>query len=186
MPRIRTLKPELWQSEDFMSLSMVGQLAFIALITLADDEGRVKTTAKHLTVTCLRRASASVVQAQLGLMEARGMVLLYEIDGLSYVQLTNWKDHQQISHPSPSKLPGPNGFRNPPENSGVSARAGADRIGRDQGTEGIGRDGSGKGNHGGGKAAVVPITRGEKLSEYYERVADALDAGWKPSHEQAT
>ena len=41
-PRIRTLKPELWQDEKIGNLSRDARLLFIGLVTMADDEGRLR------------------------------------------------------------------------------------------------------------------------------------------------
>lgn len=41
-PRIRTLKPELWQNEKVGDLSHGARLLFVGLITMADDEGRFR------------------------------------------------------------------------------------------------------------------------------------------------
>ena len=50
MARIRRLKPDIWQSADFARLSLVGRLAFVIMITQADDEGRLRTGAHHLAL----------------------------------------------------------------------------------------------------------------------------------------
>jgi hypothetical protein len=126
MARIRTIKPELWTSEDFCALTAIGSLTFLALIGHADDYGRLKATPQHIATTMLHRAAtAARVADQLGVMEAHGMIRRYSANGADYIALPNWFAHQKISHPSKSAYPEPSGqtFLNFPENSGVHARA---------------------------------------------------------------
>ena len=40
MARKRMIDPNIWQSEDFNSLSLMGRLLFIGMFSNADDEGR--------------------------------------------------------------------------------------------------------------------------------------------------
>jgi hypothetical protein len=140
MPRIRSIKPEIWLSEDFRALSEAGRMTFICLITIADDAGRAKASANHLARVYLDCA-AELVQEQLDLMQELGMVVQYEVDGTHLIALTNWADHQRVDKPTPSKLPDPNsegsevrifsrGLANDPEPSRPS-RAIADRTGED-------------------------------------------------------
>ena len=139
MPRIRTLKPEIWQSQDFVALDNLGKLTFIALITLADDEGRVKTDAHHLAVTCLHGNRAPAIEKALSVLVQRRMLVIYRHRETIYMALVNWSVHQRVSHATPSRIPPPpespessGGFASAPEDSGASARARADRsIGSD-------------------------------------------------------
>lgn len=49
-PRIRSIKPEMWQDEDFGLLDPEAQLLFIGLISHADDHGRFKGSAMRVRV----------------------------------------------------------------------------------------------------------------------------------------
>jgi len=107
-PRIRTLKPEIWQSRDAIALSAVGKVAFVGMITLADDEGRLETDPQHLKDVVLHdNASLEEIQAQLELMTAKKMLVLYQVNDVPYAQLLNWNKHQKVDHPRPSALPPP-------------------------------------------------------------------------------
>lgn len=108
-PRIRYLKPEIWQSRDFRALSAVGRETFICLISNADDEGRMKTDAAHLAHTFLDEPPADV-EHQLELMEERRMITTYRVRGDRFIALLGWK-HQRVNHPSPSDLPAPPKFK---------------------------------------------------------------------------
>lgn len=106
-PRIRTIKPELWQSADFLALSLLGRLTFLALISNADDAGRLRTDAKHLARTFLSGSKAEAVDAQLSRMAEHGMVVRYVADGHDCLALLNWHHHQKVDHPGKSRIPPP-------------------------------------------------------------------------------
>jgi hypothetical protein len=131
-PRIRTIKPEIWHSADFLRLSWLGRLAFVTLITQADDEGRLKTDALTLS-TFLVPAVAGEVEAQLQVMEDRGMVRRYGGRNRQlYISLCNWPAHQRIDHPTKSKIPPPP-ISKPRRVLGESSRRiRSDRNGSDQ------------------------------------------------------
>lgn len=137
-PRIRTIKPEIWHSADFLRLSWLGRLAFVTLITQADDEGRLKTDAVTLS-TFLVPAVPDEVEAQLCVMEDRGMVRRYGGRARQlYLQVVNWSAHQRIDRPTKSAIPPPP-ISKPRRALGEPSRSRArPRIGSDQtGSEGI-------------------------------------------------
>lgn len=107
MPRIRSIKPEIWHSHDFAKLSVLGKLVFLILITQADDEGRQYTDAHHIARAFLGDGRlTSGVKAALRQLEASSMITLYQLDDSSWVaQLQNFGAHQKISHPTPSRIP---------------------------------------------------------------------------------
>ena len=115
MPRIRTIKPELWESPDVLPMDDAFQALFCWLISQADDAGRLHTDASHIAYR--RRRPVKVVEDRLRQMEERGMVNRYQVEGRPYLELVNWRDHQWISHPSKHVYPAPpNGA---PESSGA-------------------------------------------------------------------
>lgn len=107
MPRIRSIKPEIWNSADFMALDGCGQLAFIAMMTLADDEGRLHTDPNHLRLVALRTFSVKAIDTQLERMADLGMIARYEVGGSQYVALLHWDEHQKVDHKKPSSVPPP-------------------------------------------------------------------------------
>lgn len=119
MARIRRIKPEIWQSADFARLSVVGRLTFIALVTQADDEGRLRTDPQHLAIAFLHNPSlAPEIDAQLSEMARLGMIQRYkDAQKLPCVALPNFAAHQLIDKPTPSRI------QKPPEKSGRSRRA---------------------------------------------------------------
>lgn len=106
MPRIRSLKPEFWESEDVEALSPLGRLAFIWLISHADDEGRLRASPDH--VARKTGIPAKTVEAQLERMHRRRMVILYaDSDGVPLIAVANFRKHQVINKPTVSQLPPP-------------------------------------------------------------------------------
>lgn len=109
-PRIRTIKPEISTSPDFVKLSNVGRVAWYALIGQADDFGRLQGfDAHHLATTyCAPGTSEKEVSDQLDLMENLEMIRRYggRTHAL-FTQLCNWSQHQKVEKPKVSRIPAP-------------------------------------------------------------------------------
>ena len=112
MPRIRTLKPEALQHRKLGKASDRALRVWLALLTQADDEGRLVCDAEHLRVVAFAyhpRVSAQHVEAALrdvASLGGGGLVTLYTVKDTRYACLPSWNEHQKISHPTPSSLPG--------------------------------------------------------------------------------
>ena len=108
MARKRMIDPNIWQSEDFGKLSNLAKLIFIALFSLADDEGRGRCNPTYLKSTIfpynedLRSADVEVALSEI----SRTMsVIFYSYDGSSYYSLLSWNTFQKIDKPSKSNIP---------------------------------------------------------------------------------
>lgn len=110
MARIRTIKPEIWLSAQFMNLCHSARLLFIGLISYADDEGRGSADTRRLRAAVFGGDDfqGSHVDAWLGEIVAQRLVLLYDTaeHGRLY-QLTGWRGNQRIEKPQPSHYPAP-------------------------------------------------------------------------------
>jgi hypothetical protein len=75
-PRIRTIKPELWQDEKVGGLSRDARLLFIGLVTMADDEGRLRALPAVILGHCLPYDADALrkVEAWLAEVAASGLV----------------------------------------------------------------------------------------------------------------
>ena len=136
MGRIRTIKPEFPQSESIGRLSRDARLLFIQIWTLVDDEGRTRGNATMLASLLYPYDTDAVglIEGWTQELEGEGCIARYRVGKDSYVQVTNWRDHQKIDKPSKSKLPPPSqGSANPREDSETEWN----------GMEGIGKDSSG-------------------------------------------
>ncbi len=108
MPRIRTLKPEALQHRKVGRLSDRAFRLWIALITQADDEGRLAWDAAQFRALVWgfhdRMKLDQVLQA-LEEIRTPGLCRLYRVGGQLYLDLPSWRDHQSIDRPTRSKIP---------------------------------------------------------------------------------
>jgi len=130
--RIRTIKPEFFTSETLASVPKSARLTFIGLWTYADDNG-VALDNFRLIAAALYPLEEDVigtledVAEELRTLERIGVIQRYSALGKRLLFVTNWDEHQKISHPAKPRYhrpaPGPNNppgphpeiSRNPPE-----------------------------------------------------------------------
>ncbi len=110
MPRIRTVKPEFWTSEDIAALSLPTRLVFIGLWGYVDDNG-VGVANERLITSALfpmddHRESLANVREALDALSNGGQIVRYEVDGRQLLAVTKW-EHQKIDHPGKERLPRP-------------------------------------------------------------------------------
>lgn len=112
MARIRTVKPEFWESEDTSSLGVMAALTYVGMWNYADDEGRGKAGTAYLhTRLHWNRPGATVKTTQEAideLVERKFIVLYTGEDGHPYYHVPTLLKHQVINRPTESKLPPPN------------------------------------------------------------------------------
>lgn len=104
----RLIKESICTSESMASLSWFEQALFIRLIVTVDDYGRMDGRPAVLRgrMFSLEDVSVKDVRAGLHKLSAAGMVLLYEVSGKPYLQLTTWNRHQ-TPRAKESKYPPP-------------------------------------------------------------------------------
>lgn len=116
MARIRSIKPEFWDSEDTATLPMAAALTYCGLWNLADDDGRGRFQASilHSKLHGLRPdGSMAKTKEALKILVDRRLIVLYEVEGFgSLFYIPSFKKHQHPNKPLDSKLP------KPPKNSG--------------------------------------------------------------------
>ncbi|MCL2310791.1 MAG: hypothetical protein FWC42_11110 [Proteobacteria bacterium] len=107
MARIRTIKPEFPQSESMGRVSREARLCFILLWTVADDAGRLRGNSRMLAGVLYPYDDDAKkhIDGWLTELSSEGCIARYEVDGTSYIEVTNWSEHQKIDKPSASKLP---------------------------------------------------------------------------------
>lgn len=107
MPRIRTIKPELWQDEKLAVLDPLTRLVFLGLISMADDAGRLVDNVKSIDGFIFPETEDSAKDA-LGILARLSRILRYEAsNGQRVIQITNWQRHQRVDHPNKYVLPPP-------------------------------------------------------------------------------
>lgn len=109
MARIRTIKPELPQSESMGRVSRDARLLFILLWTLCDDAGRTRAASRMLASLLYPYDddAPGLIDAWLVELEEEGCILRYSVEGSAYLQVCKWLIHQKIDRPSASKIPAP-------------------------------------------------------------------------------
>lgn len=109
MPRIRSIKPSFFASEDVSVLPLRARLTWIGLWTHCDDQGRAKDNLKLIkaAVWPLDDVSLRDIEEDLVTLADHGRIVRYEVDGKGYLAITNWGAHQAINRPTSSPHPAP-------------------------------------------------------------------------------
>jgi hypothetical protein len=106
MPRIRSIKPTFARSRSVKRLNDKQKLVWICLWPVADDYGRLVDEPGQLVgdlwALSLTEPKLDAVLTQL---HDAGRLVRYEVAGESYIQITNWSEHQKISNPTESRIP---------------------------------------------------------------------------------
>lgn len=108
-PRIRSIKPDLWHDEAFGALTVQARLLFIGLITMADDEGRLRDLPAAIVGHVFPYDSVPPARVDRWLEElshAR-LVVRYDVGANSYLALRSWSKHQKVNRPTESQFPSP-------------------------------------------------------------------------------
>lgn len=103
MPRIRTIKPELFCSESLANVPLAAERTFLGLLTQADDHGRLRFNAAVLNGALwpLRpEHTPADLEFDVQALIDEGVICRYEVDSKAYLHFPTWKTHQKISHPS--------------------------------------------------------------------------------------
>ncbi len=107
MARIRTVKPEMAQDEDLASCSAWAQLLAVRLLNVSDDEGYFKAHTSLIRAACfplINDDSLSIHGVLTELSNIGYLVLFSGSDTKAYGVVSNFKDHQKINRPTPSKI----------------------------------------------------------------------------------
>lgn len=139
MARIRTIKPSFFESEDVAVLPLRARLLWIGLWTHCDDEGRTKDHPKLIKARIwpLDPVTLKDIEEDLAILDGHGRIVRYEVDGQRYLEITNWRDHQSINKPTPSKFP-------PPPKDARNSRRTPVALPEDSLQEGKGKEGKGR------------------------------------------
>lgn len=124
-PRIRTIKPGTWADERIGHVTRDARLLFVGLISLADDEGRMR----DLPAAILGHVFPYDADAPRHLgrwlreLTDTGLVRAYTVGEHRYLLLPGFERHQVINRPSPSELPPPPDGTSPTPLRDVSVNA---------------------------------------------------------------
>ena len=114
MARRRMIDPNIWQSEDFATISVLARLVFIGMFSNADDDGRGRAKPVYLKSILFPyddNLKAADIENALGEIGAKMSVVFYDHDDNQYYAFTNWTKWQRVDKPQMSKLPEPTNIR---------------------------------------------------------------------------
>ncbi len=106
----RMVYTNLWQSAQFAKLPDKAKILYIGLITLADDDGRLRADSLLLRSQVFpldETIKQSDVRKWLNFIVRTGLVEVFRVDEHYFVQHPNWKKYQTIRKDlyKPSKIP---------------------------------------------------------------------------------
>ena len=107
MARIRTIQPNFAHSNSIMHLSRDARLLFVQLWTVVDDCGRTRASLADLAARLYPRDddAPALLPGWLDELEREGCLEGYTVDDVDYLRIVNWRHHQKIDRPTPSRLP---------------------------------------------------------------------------------
>ena len=133
-PRIRSIKPSLWDSESLGRCSVLARLTFVGMISMADDDGRGRSDIRYLKARIHTYANDvdddGLVKA-LGELDRERCVIFYQENGSHYYSLPGWHGNQVINRRTASALPPPpgaDGKRGAPKSMEVDGERHGDPI----------------------------------------------------------
>jgi hypothetical protein len=107
MARIRTVKPSYFVNVDLSECCAHARLLGIALLTMADRDGRLKDCPKAIKLAALPWDTVDV-DALLTELTQAGFILRYTAEGARLIQVLQFSKHQVVSPREPQgTLPGP-------------------------------------------------------------------------------
>jgi hypothetical protein len=109
--RIRTVKPDMWEHEKIGRLSRDERLLFVVLITMADDDGRMRALPRQIIGHGYShdRISERQVEKWLGALDRNRLIVRYGTGREAFISIRGFHKHQRINRRTPSILPPPPG-----------------------------------------------------------------------------
>ena len=192
--RIRSIKPEFFDSPDTAKASPLARLAYIGLWCWADDTGRGTANLKELEGFIFPNDDLPGFAGILREVAGAYGVVFYEVGGRYYYEIASWAKHQRVykardsKHPSPAsgnivELDASGKFREVPGTSGLEQ---GNRGTGEQGNSGVESSpapSAGVEPATGAGTPAPPTTRGHRLPD---RWAPARSPGNQQIEQQFT
>lgn len=108
MARKRMMHPAFFTSAAMNDLPITAMVTFAGIWCWADDYGRGEddpALVKAAVWPRRRSMSEKKVAADLDGLADQGVLCRYEVAGHGLIHVVNWREHQTVQHPTPSKLP---------------------------------------------------------------------------------
>jgi hypothetical protein len=102
------IKPELRTSEKVASWPLEVRYFWVLLWGYVDDYGRGKDQSKLIKADCFpldEDITSDVIDGWLWILSDAGVIVRYEIDGVQYLAIKNWSEHQTPHHPGKDIFP---------------------------------------------------------------------------------
>lgn len=96
MARIRTLKPEFFHDKDLAKCSPHARLLAVALLQLADCEGRIRNIPMQIHSHAFPWEAEVNTPSLLGELQQVGFVILWEYEGEDYIWIPKFTEHQRL------------------------------------------------------------------------------------------
>lgn len=179
MARIRTIKPEFWDSPGTGRASLRARLFFIALWNWADDWGVGDGHPLRLLSFAFPNDESPDVEPRNFRLLASEVskcfdVVWYQVDGRDYYQIPSWEQHQRTEKKAKRK--------NPPSDQAVSwlydSASENPPLNRGLATDGTGEQGKGKGEEGSGKWEEKPLSDDESSNH-----GTLIPDNWQPNQQ---
>lgn len=120
MARSRNIKPGFFRNAELVELPVETRLLFIGLWTLADREGRLEDRPRQIKMEIFP-ADQFDVGSMLDQLQSSGFLLRYEVDGKSFIEVSNFIKHQDPHYKEKaSDYPPPPGKENFHKATGVT------------------------------------------------------------------
>jgi hypothetical protein len=94
MARARNIKPGTFKNEHLGTIDPLATLLFISLWTLADREGRVEDRPLRIKAETFPYRENTDVNCYLTLLQERGFINRYVINGMAVIQIKKFAEHQ--------------------------------------------------------------------------------------------
>jgi len=108
MARKRMMSPNFFTSATMNALPMQTMLTFAGFWCMADDFGRAEDDESLVRAAVWPRRKGMTdkkVRVDMDALVDAGPLCQYVVCDIRLIHATSWKEHQSISHPTPSKLP---------------------------------------------------------------------------------
>ena len=102
--RIRTVKPEFWQSEQLADVSRDARLVAIALLNYVDREGRCQDRVKRMHAVLFPYDPNLDLDCALNDLAGAGYLARYEVDGCRFIAVLNFSKHQRPNVHEPQSV----------------------------------------------------------------------------------
>ncbi|MGM5532505.1 hypothetical protein ACP3UV_21970 [Mixta calida] len=126
MARSRNIKPGFFTNDELAECSPLARLLFAGLWTIADKEGRLDDRPKKIKALVLPFDNVDCDDC-LKQLDDRGFITRYSVNNSDYIQINNWKKHQNPHcKEAPSEIP--EQLKEQPAQEEAPEKPGADKV----------------------------------------------------------